>query len=76
MIWLEKQIVMFRKDRKKNDGIPLFSWKSLSLKRIGCYDVWKELGAMTQGMREVEVGTLLLGNDKNNVIVDKVFSYI
>ena len=38
--------------------------------------VWKELGAMTQGMREVEVGTLLLGNDKNNVIVDKVFSYI
>ena len=30
---------------------------------------------MTQGRREVEVGTLLLGNDKNNVIVDIVSSY-
>ena len=30
---------------------------------------------MTQGRREVEVGTLLLGNDKNNVVADKVSSY-
>ena len=30
---------------------------------------------MTQGRREVEVGTLLLGNDKNNVIADKLLSY-
>ena len=30
---------------------------------------------MTQGSREVEVGTYLLGNDKNNVIVNKVLSY-
>ena len=29
----------------------------------------------TQGREEVEVGTLLLGNDKNNVIADKVSSY-
>ena len=36
--------------------------------------VWKESGVMTQGKREVEVGTILLGNDKNN-IVDKVLSY-
>ena len=28
----------------------------------------------TQGKGEVEVGTLLLGNDENN-IADKVFSY-
>ena len=26
--------------------------------------VWKELGIKTLGRREVEVGTLLLGNDK------------
>ena len=31
---------------------------------------------MTQGKREMEVGTLLLGYDKNNVIADKVFSYL
>ena len=30
---------------------------------------------MILGRREVEVGTLLLGNDKNNVIADKVLSY-
>ena len=30
---------------------------------------------MAQGRREVEVGTLLLGNDKNNVITEKVLSY-
>ena len=29
---------------------------------------------MTQEKREVEVGTILLGNDKNNII-DKVLSY-
>ena len=35
----------------------------------------KESGAMTQGRSQVEVGTLLLGNDKTNVIADKVLSY-
>ena len=34
----------------------------------------KESGVATQGRKEVEVGTLLLGNDKNNVIVNKVLS--
>ena len=28
-----------------------------------------------QGRREMEVGTLQLGNDKNNVIADKVLSH-
>ena len=37
--------------------------------------VWKELGFMTQGRREVEVGTNFLGNDKINVIIDKILSY-
>ena len=30
----------------------------------------------TQGWREVEVGTLFLGNDKNNVIANKLFFVI
>ena len=30
---------------------------------------------MTEGRREVEVGTLLLGNGKKNVIANKVLSY-
>ena len=33
----------------------------------------KESGFATQGRKEVEVGTLLLGNDKNNVIVNYLF---
>ena len=37
--------------------------------------VWKESGVKAQVKGEVEVGTLLLGNDKNNVIADKVLSY-
>ena len=37
--------------------------------------VWKESGVATQGRREVEVGTLLLGHDKSNVITEKVLSY-
>ena len=31
---------------------------------------------MTQGRREVEGGPLLLGNDENNVIANKVLSYL
>ena len=31
---------------------------------------------MTQGMKEVKVGTLFLGNDKNNIIADKALSYV
>ena len=37
--------------------------------------IWKESGVTTQVRREVEVGTLLLGNDKNNAIADNVLSY-
>ena len=33
----------------------------------------KESEFMTQGRREVEVGTLLLGNAKNSVIADKKY---
>ena len=37
--------------------------------------VCKESGVTTQVRREAEVGTLLLGNDKNIVITEKVLSY-
>ena len=37
--------------------------------------VWKVSKVTTQVRMEVEVGTLLLSNDKNNVIVEKVLSY-
>ena len=30
---------------------------------------------MTQGSKEVEVGTLLLSNDENNVIAKNILSY-
>ena len=36
----------------------------------------KESGVTTQGRKEKEVGTLLLGNDKNNVIVNYLLSYL
>ena len=38
--------------------------------------VWKESGVTTQEKRDVEVVTLLLGNDKKNIIADKVLSYV
>ena len=34
-----------------------------------------EPGVTTQGRKEVEVGTLLLSNDENNVIAENVLSY-
>ena len=33
----------------------------------------KESGVTTKGRNEEEVGTLLLGNDKNNIIVNYLF---
>ena len=36
----------------------------------------KESGVTALGRKEVEVGTLLLGNDKNNVIVNYLLSYL
>ena len=35
----------------------------------------KESRITTQGKKEVEVGNLLLGNDKSNVIVNYLLSY-
>ena len=35
----------------------------------------KEAGVTARGRRELKVGTLLLGNDNENVIVNKELSY-
>ena len=37
--------------------------------------VWKESWFRIQVRMELEVDTLFLGNDKNDVIADKVLSY-
>ena len=37
--------------------------------------VWKESGVTTKVRMELEVDTLLLSNDKNNVIAENVLSY-
>ena len=47
----------------------------ISEKSVGDKIRYKESGVMAQGRREVEVGTLLLGNDKNNFIAGKELSY-
>ena len=36
----------------------------------------KKNQVLRHGRKEVEVGTLLLGNDKNNVIVNYLLSYL
>ena len=43
---------------------------------VGKGQVWKESRVLAQGKREVEVGTLMLANDKNNVIYHKVLSFL
>ena len=36
----------------------------------------KESGITTEGRRELQEGTLLIDNDKNNVIVDKKYIFL
>ena len=56
-----------KKKKKKNSGIFVFSRKKSIFEKID--------GLQLSWEGEVEVGTLMLGNDKNNVIVNKVLSY-
>ena len=37
--------------------------------------IWKQSGVAPQWKRGVEVGSLLLDNDRSNVIIDKVLSF-
>ena len=71
------KIYIFDKERyiKQTNDIREWQKKSAEFRRLAKKDhVLKESGVRTQGRREVEVGTRLLGNDKNNVITDKVLS--
>ena len=68
MVWKYR----FSKERYIKQISDIHEWQK---KRVEKGYVWKESGVMAQGRREVEVGTLLLGNDKNNVITEKVLSY-
>ena len=61
-----KQMNDLREWQKKNGWIPPFDGKRSCLKRIG---------VTIQGRRVVEVGPLLIGSDKINVVADKVLSY-
>ena len=56
---------MIFQSNRKNGTIPPFGGKRSCLKRIRGYDV----------EMEVEVGTLLLSNDENNVIAENELSY-
>ena len=57
---------MFGSDRQKQQKrISLFGRKRSCLKKSE---------VTIQGKRELEVDTLLLGNDKNNVIANKILS--
>ena len=58
--------MIFGIDRKKRRNSAVRQKKMMSEKN-------QEVTA--QGRSEVEVGTLLLSNDKSNVIADKVLSY-
>ena len=63
---ISNKLIIFGSDRKKIGRIPPLDRKKSCLKRIR---------VMTQRRRFVEVGTLLKGNGKDSVIVDKVLSY-
>ena len=54
--------MIFESDRKKQRNSAVW-WEKV------------ELGVTAHGRREVEVGTLLLGNDNENVIAEKLLSY-
>ena len=51
---------------EKNSGILLFCAEKVN--------IWIESGVTTLGRRGVEVDTTLLGNDRNNVIADKLLA--
>ena len=58
--------MIFERDRKKQQNSAVW-WKKVMS--------GKNSGVTTQGRKEVEVDTVLLGSDKSNAIVNKVLSY-
>ena len=58
--------MIFESDRKKQQNSAVW-WKKVMS--------GKNSGVTTQGRKEVEVDTVLLGSDKSNAIVNKALSY-
>ena len=63
---ISNKVMIFESDRKKQQNSAVW-WKKVMS--------GKNSGVTTQGRKEVEVDTVLLGSDKNNAIVNKVLSY-
>ena len=60
---LSDKLIIFGSNRK--NGIPLVGGR-----RSG------QTGVMTQGRREIKVGTLFLSNNESNVIAENVLSFL
>ena len=63
---ISNKVMIFESDRKKQQNSAVW-WKKVMS--------GKNSGVTTQGRKEVEVDTVLLGSDKSNGIVNKVLSY-
>ena len=63
---ISNKVMIFESDRKKQQNSAVW-WKKVMS--------GKNSGVTTQGRKEVEVDTVLLGSDKSNAIVNKVLSY-
>ena len=66
----------FGKERYIKQINDIHELQKITAKFGGKRSCLKESGVTTQERKEVEVGTLLLGNDKNNVIVNYLLSYL
>ena len=60
----------FGKERYIKQINAIYEWQKITAEFGRKRSSLKESGVTTQERKEVEVGTLLLGNDKNNVIVN------
>ena len=60
---ISNKLIIFGSDRKKTTEFCHLAEKG---------HVWEGSGVVTHRKRELEIGTLLTGNDKNNVIADEI----
>ena len=70
---LKVQKYRFGKERYIKQINEIWEWQKIMMEFGRKKSCLKESAVKTQGRKEVEVGTLLLGNDKNNVIVNYLF---
>ena len=64
----------FGKERYIKQINDIWEWQKIMMEFGRKKSCLKESAVKTQGRKEVEVGTLLLGNDKNNVTANKLLS--